>query len=681
MNRTLGVLARAAAFLGAYLASTLLLQGHGPFRQAMLWLPTGIAVAGLARLGARYWPVVALGTVIHRVLIGYPPINIVPGAVGNAIEAITAAVVLRRLGFDTRLRRLKDVVALLVTAVVAPAVGAALGRFKFLFVPDHVGFLEGLSGWWRMNALGILVVAPLVLVWTSDRPPRPRARAVVEIAAIVVLVVAGIAFLLRLDPRNDGAGMVLSYLALPVALHAALRFGVRGAVTASAGLVLALHLGTLNGIGPFASSSIAQPVRELALQAVIAIVSATPLVLAAAVADREAALSDMASVRARFEDELRQTQKMEALGKLAGGVAHDFNNLLTVIMGFGETLREQLPRASSEREHAGQIVLAARRGAALTHQLLAYSRRQRLEPRVLDLTAVVASLTEMLRRLIGEDVQLVTRATDPDARVRADRGQLEQVLLNLAVNARDAMPHGGTLTIGVGPEPDAAGRAAAGDPAFVRLWVRDTGCGMDDEVRARAFDPFFTTKPPGSGTGLGLSTVFGIVHQSGGDVWIDSAPGAGTTMHVALPRAAHEPGVAISTAAAAPPRGDATVLVVEDEPPVRELIVRTLRDAGFRVIEAANGAEGLEVARAHAGPIDLVVSDLLMPRLGGREFVAALAAERPRLRALFISGYASDALDPERFRELGAGYLQKPFTPGELLESVAASVARPMVAR
>jgi PAS domain S-box-containing protein len=379
--------------------------------------------------------------------------------------------------------------------------------------------------------------------------------------------------------------------------------------------------------------------------------------------------------RKQLEEQLRQAQKMEAVGKLAGGVAHDFNNLLTAIGGYAEALLAALPPDGVPHQDALEITRAASRAASLTRQLLAYSRQQILSPSVIDLQQVVDQLGGMLRRLIGEDIRLITQHAAGETFVRVDRGQIEQVILNLVLNARDAMPQGGSLTIATTPVEldEAYARAHVGMTAgpHVSLLVQDTGSGMDPATRNRAFDPFFTTKEPGKGTGLGLSTVYGIVKQSGGSVWLDSNLGAGTTVRVYLPRVQEQP--ALEQAAPivpAAPVGGATVLVVEDEQLVRDLVCRTLRRAGYTVLVADQGEEAVSVSRAHVGPIDLMVTDVVMPRMNGSELAGRLSLERPGLRVLFVSGYASEALDIRGSLEPGTEYLQKPFTPAVLLDRV-----------
>ncbi|HEX2094085.1 MAG TPA: PAS domain S-box protein, partial [Longimicrobiaceae bacterium] len=340
------------------------------------------------------------------------------------------------------------------------------------------------------------------------------------------------------------------------------------------------------------------------------------------------------------QQQFLQAQKFDAIGRLAGGVAHDFNNLLTAIRGNAELLLLDIPPDDPGREDVEEIRRAAERAAGLTRQLLAFSRRQVLQPRVLDLNAVVLDMERMLRRLIGEDVELVTRLERTAAHVRADPGQLEQVLLNLAVNARDAMPSGGRLIVEtrnarLDEELKRTYPYVVPGP-YVLLAVTDTGHGMDRETQERVFEPFFTTKP--RGTGLGLSTVYGIVKQSGGYIWVYSEPENGTTFRIYLPPVeAPSEEAAPGPGAAAPTRGAETVLLAEDEETVRRLAKRVLQRSGYTVLEAADGEEALRVAEAHRGPIHLLVTDVVMPRLGGRDLAARLLAARPGLRVLYVS--------------------------------------------
>jgi PAS domain S-box-containing protein len=379
--------------------------------------------------------------------------------------------------------------------------------------------------------------------------------------------------------------------------------------------------------------------------------------------------------RKHLEEQLQQSQKMEAVGRLAGGVAHDFNNLLTIICGYSELMLSRLPASDSGRELIKEIQKAGDRAASLTRQLLAFSRKQVLEPKVLDLNTVVTDVDKMLRRLIGEDVEIVN-ATRPDlGRVLADAGQVEQILLNLAVNARDAMPRGGKLTIKTAnvelDETYAQLNPDVQPGPYVLLAVSDTGCGMDEATRGRIFEPFFTTKTNGNGTGLGLATVFGIVKQSGGHIVVESVPAQGTLIKVFLPRVdAISPIKAILAEAAGNPPGTETLLLAEDEDSVRALAGHVLRKNGYTVLEACNGADALRVARQHEGPIHLLVTDVVMPGCGGRELADRLTSIRPETQVLFLSGYTDDAVVRHGVYAAEVAFLQKPFRVDALLRKV-----------
>jgi signal transduction histidine kinase/CheY-like chemotaxis protein len=376
---------------------------------------------------------------------------------------------------------------------------------------------------------------------------------------------------------------------------------------------------------------------------------------------RDAELRSEVKERRNAEEQLRQSQKMEAVGRLAGGVAHDFNNLLGVILGYSELLLGQELGPASRRK-VDQIHKAGNRAAALTRQLLAFSRKQVLAPKVLDLNALVTEFTRMLPRVLGEDIKLVITEGPGLGQVKADPGQLEQILMNLSVNARDAMPEGGRITIAtsnVALADEVTGGAAG---SFVMLAVSDTGCGMDAETRSHVFEPFFTTKPQGQGTGLGLATVYGIMKQSDGHVEIDSAPGSGTTLRLYFPRI-DQPVEELRAATPEPERhGTETVLLVEDETALRELVARLLRKRGHTVLEADCGATALEVADGYPGVIDLLLSDVVMPGMTGRQVAQEITLRRPTTKVVFMSGYSDEALGARGILDPGTILLQKPFT-------------------
>jgi two-component system, cell cycle sensor histidine kinase and response regulator CckA len=379
--------------------------------------------------------------------------------------------------------------------------------------------------------------------------------------------------------------------------------------------------------------------------------------------------------RRLLEDQLRQSQKMEAVGRLAGGIAHDFNNVLTAILGYSQMLLADLEPGDNRREDLQEIEHAAERAATLTRQLLAFSRRQVLHPQVLNLNDLVENLDKFLRRLIGEDIDLKVHFTPDLWPVLADQGQLEQVLMNLAVNSRDAMPKGGKLTIETAnaelDEAYAHSHITVKAGPYVMLAVSDTGAGMSEETRARIFEPFFTTKGAGKGTGLGLSTVYGIVKQSGGNIWVYSEPGRGTTFKIYLPRATESsPAPGLPRKETTGVRGSETILLVEDEDPVRTLAGKVLRGLGYRVLEAKLGREALAVAQAHQGEIDLLLTDVVMPEYSGSELARQLADIRPAIRILFMSGYTDEAIIHHGVLESNIAYLQKPFTPDSMARKV-----------
>ncbi len=378
---------------------------------------------------------------------------------------------------------------------------------------------------------------------------------------------------------------------------------------------------------------------------------------------------------AALQEQFRQSQKMEAIGQLAGGIAHDFNNLLTVISGYSELSLSELKGDGDLRENIEEIKKAARRASDLTRQLLAFSRRQILEVKVLDLNIVLRDLDKMLRRVIGEDIELVTTYFENLERIKTDRGQIEQVIMNLAINAKDAMPSGGKLTIETAnielDEEYARSHIAVTPGRYVMLSVSDTGVGMTPEVRDRVFEPFFTTKEMGKGTGLGLSTVYGIVKQSGGNIWVYSEPGRGTTFKIYLPRMDEPLDERVERMVEKErPGGDETILLVEDDKEVRMLAVRILKTQGYRVLEASEGREALRALKGYDGLINLLLTDVVMPEMSGRELANRLIPFHPKMKVLYMSGYTDSAIVHHGILDKGVNYIQKPFTVDGLARKV-----------
>ncbi|MDD2901588.1 MAG: PAS domain S-box protein [Syntrophales bacterium] len=379
--------------------------------------------------------------------------------------------------------------------------------------------------------------------------------------------------------------------------------------------------------------------------------------------------------RKRLENQLTQSQRMEAVGILAGGIAHDFNNLLTAIMGYGELMKMDLDKNDPHYHYNDEIMKTATRGSTLTHQLLAFSRKQILQPSVLSINNLVSSMEKLLRRLIGEDIELVTRIAPELGAVRADKGQIEQIIMNLAVNARDAMPYGGKLTIETSNAllDETYGRTHldVAPGRYVMLAVSDNGLGMDAATQAHIFEPFFTTKTLGQGTGLGLATVYGIVKQSGGHIWVYSEEGQGTTFKIYLPQV--EEAVTVSgpkTVVTTQLKGSETILVVEDDDTLRNVIARGLKKYGYKVLTAANGGEALMTCEKKKGPIHLLLTDVILPQMGGRELAERLTLLRPDMKVLYMSGYTENAIVHHGILNEDVGFLQKPFKVNAMAQKI-----------
>jgi PAS domain S-box-containing protein len=784
-------LARLALLAAAYyVAARIGLQyatiGH---TISLVWPPTGLALAAVVLWGYRYWPGVALGAFLANAATPIPVIAAAGIALGNTLEAVAGAWLLRRTaGPRPELDDLRQVRAFVLFAVVpATMVSAAIGVTS-LWASGALGAAmvpAAFGVWWAGDVLGGLVVAPVFLSWAILRPPRQSTRRTLEIALLFLGFVAaaemglgrffGLSVLHRIDYH---------YLLFPFVIWAALRFGARGASLMTLGVAAEAVWHTVHGGGPFVATA---PLATLgAVTSYLAVVSVTGLVLAAAIRwEREEAtralgrseerfraatdgsldaffllesvrdhggrvvdfrvldlnaraeqligrrkpqavgrpmrefpflsgeelfaryarvaesrsvleeefavggesgdlswtrqqvvpLADGIAVTARditetklLEEQVRQGQKMEAMGRMAGGVAHDFNNLLTVVVGTGELAVADPALPAKHRESLEDILRAARRAGELTRQLLAFSRKQVISPVVLDLNTIVINFERLVRRLLLQRVEVITSLDRALAPISADPVHLDQVLMNLAVNARDAMPEGGRLLITTSNvelrEPLRHPQGTVPPGRYVRLDVRDTGHGMDEKTLEHLFEPFFTTKPRGQGVGLGLPTIYGIVRQGGGHITVRSAPGRGTTVTIYWPAQITAPtGETTEAPLTGTSRGGTeTVLLVEDEASVRGLVRRFLETNGYGVYAAASAGEALALFEAHQDRIALLLTDVIMPGMNGRELADRLVGIKPTLKVVYMSGYAEDELLRAGGLDPGHAFLQKPFT-------------------
>ncbi|MEW6320893.1 MAG: MASE1 domain-containing protein [Acidobacteriota bacterium] len=634
------------------------------------WPSAGLAVAAVFLGGSRLLPAVLIGATLTMLSRVPPAVAFAVGA-GAALEALAASYLLKRFAFDPRMERVRD--PLLLIAVVAPlaAVVEALVGTTSTFLAGQFGGGELFASavlWWARHWLGIVLGAALVFAWTRGRgvpwTPARAAEAVALLGAIglVILSVFGLAM------ATDGQNRPVAFVLFPVIGWAGLRFGARGAATVTA-LVAAIALPyAASGGGPFRQFDLES--TQFLLHAFLMLSALSGLVLGAIMAERD----DAHARRLALEEQLRHSQKMEAVGRLAGGIAHDFNNLLTAIIGYTEIVLLGLDPKDPRRADAEEIGRAAMRAADLTRQMLAFSRRQILQPKVIDLNTALSKVEPMLRRVIGEDIVMTIAPRATHALTRVDPGQVEQVIMNLVVNARDAMPQGGRLTVETGDallDEEAVRENPDARPGpYVMLAVSDTGVGMPAEVRARIFEPYFTTKEVGKGTGLGLSTVYGIIRQSDGHISVYSEPGLGTTFRVYLPRAEAAAVAATDDATRQMPTGTEHVLLVEDESSVRRLSREILTRLGYSVTEAASGRAGLALGTDDTRHFDVALCDVILGDMSGPAVVEALRALRPSIRVLYMSGYTDDAIVSTGVLESGQPFLQKPFTPAQLAHKI-----------
>jgi signal transduction histidine kinase/CheY-like chemotaxis protein len=636
---------------------------------APVWASAGIAAVAVWFWGARVLPGVVLGVLAFR-LARMPLLEAAAATAGPAVEAFLFARLLQVMAFDDRLQRVRDPLILSLSAApLASLIGANIAIAGTLMVGDTPAFGTSLGWlrWWLQDWLGIVVVAMLVFA-TVRRPAiawtRPRVMEATLLAVAILFWAIVLAVLWGVFDRD----VPLAFVFFPIVSWTGLRFGAFGVAVVVAvltGLAMAVIYAA---IGPFSALSLS--FTQIVLFLFLMLASVSGHVLAALNAERDEALQ----TRLQLEEQLRHSQKLEAVGRLAGGIAHDFNNLLTAIIGYSELVLTSLDPKDERRADAEEIGRAAMRAADLTRQMLAFSRRQVMEPRTVDLNTTVTRLLPMLRRLIGEDVLLVVDRNAVGPLVRVDPGQMEQVIVNLVVNARDAMPKGGRLSLETADVVlDAAAAAEIPDARpgpHVLLTLSDTGTGMSPEVRARVFEPYFTTKEAGKGTGLGLSTAYGIVRQSDGHITVESQPGVGTTFRILLPRAsgaaAEEPDATIQKL----PGGSEHVLLVEDDPSVRRLTRDLLTRLGYSVTEAASGRAGIALGSDDTRHFELAVCDVILGDVSGPAVAEALQALRPSTRVLFISGYPDDAIVRTGVLNEGRAFLQKPFTPIQLARKI-----------
>ncbi len=647
-----------------------------------VWPPSGVAVALLLLLGRRHWPALAVSEFLANLTTGVGAPVSAGVAAGHIAEYVLAAEVLRRASLRVDLARTIDVLLLAgVGGFLAPIVGASLGTGSLwlggvVATPGVLGSVW--TAWWLGDGIGIFVFGSVCLVAAGARHHgRVCGSRCAEAVALGVVTVAasGLVF-----AHSEISPSVL----FPLTIWAAVRFEQRGAAAVTAGVSVVATWATVHGWGPFEIVMLND--RLTRLQLFVAAFSVTAMTLGAAIAGRRQSDDRRIAAQAetaRLESQLHQSQRMESLGQLAGGVAHDFNNLLAVILNYASFVAEEVGSASRspERERweavyrdIEQVQRAAQQAALLTSQLLVFGRREVVQPQVLSLNDTVRDVERLLRRTLGEEVRLVTELAEGSWPILADPGQIEQVLVNLAINARDAMPEGGLLTIEtanlVVDRCYAADRPGLEPGRYVRLRVSDTGTGMDPAIRERAFEPFFTTKPKGRGSGLGLATVHGVVTQARGHVEIYSRSGLGTTLKALLPASEEPMSRSGRPAHRYPSAGGETVLVVEDEDAIRKLTERILMRNGYAVITAADGSEAITVAQRYGGEIHVLVTDVIMPGMLGMALAESLLAMRPNLRVLYMSGYAQPVLTSQGSLQAGVILLEKPFSEDVLLTKV-----------
>ena len=652
------------------LAELVLYPARGGRAVTPIWPPVGLAVALTYIGGFRLLPGIVLGSLALGLRYNAWPLALLL-ALAQVVQPIIDIRIMKALGFDPKLERVRDPIALsLIAGPVGSFLAALLAVFLyFAFGSRPIDTLPyDFMLWWLRDWLGVMVTTPLIFAWVYGRSTVWSWPRVGEAVALFLTLFAGSQLMFGLWGVFATRDVPIAFIFFPIIGWAGLRFGARGATMIVAMLsAFAIAIAGM-GIGPFSAFPI--EFTQFLLFSFLALGSLSGLMLAAIMAERDDALTK----RLILEEQLRHSQKMEAVGRLAGGIAHDFNNLLTAIIGYTEIVLTSLDPTDDRRADAEEIGRAAMRAADLTRQMLAFSRRQVLQLKVIDLNTALGKVEPMLRRVIGEDISMTVTGKATNAFVRVDPGQVEQVVMNLVVNARDAMPKGGRLTVetadAVLDDVALADSPDARPGAYVMLSVSDTGTGMSTEVRARIFEPYFTTKDVGKGTGLGLSTAYGIVRQSDGHISVSSEQGLGTTFRIYLPRSEAPVQSAIDAGGEKMPDGTEHILLVEDDASVRRLSKELLVRLGYSVTEAASGRAGLALGSDDTRHFDLALCDVILGDMSGPAVAEALSALRPSIRVLYMSGYTDEAIVRTGVLDEGKPFLQKPFTPMQLAKKV-----------
>ena len=635
-----------------------------------IWPPAGLAVALTYIGGYRLLPGIVLGSLALGLSYNAWPLAVLL-ALAQVVQPIVDVRIMRALNFDPKLERVRDPIIVSLVAGPAGSFVAALLALSLYVVfgarPADALPFEFLL-WWMRDWLGVMVTAPLVFAWLYGRSAPWTWPRVAEAVGLLLITFAASQLMFGLWAMFATRDVPIAFIFFPLVGWAGLRFGARGATTLVAVIAaFAISLAS-RSLGPFSAFPI--ELTQFLLFIFLALASLSGLLLAAIMAERDDALTK----RLLLEEQLRHSQKMEAVGRLAGGIAHDFNNLLTAIIGYTEIVLTSLDPKDDRRADAEEIGRAAMRAADLTRQMLAFSRRQVLQPKIIDLNTALSKVEPMLRRVIGEDIVMTVTGKATNAYVRVDPGQVEQVVMNLVVNARDAMPQGGRLTVetadAVLDEAAVADSPESRPGAYVMLSVSDTGTGMPPEVRARIFEPYFTTKDVGKGTGLGLSTAYGIVRQSDGHISVSSEIGLGTTFRIYLPRSEAPEQTAVYTGGEQMPEGTEHILLVEDDSSVRRLSKELLVRLGYSVTEAASGRAGLALGSDDTRHFDLALCDVILGDMSGPAVAEALSALRPSIRVLYMSGYTDEAIVRTGVLEEGKPFLRKPFTPMQLAKKI-----------